>query len=82
MATPPFMAMQPALQNPGRPREHLFRLTRNRTNPGDQYTLAPDTEHWFQAGDKGAVVSESSTRSRDGCDVFTDPQIQRATRIG
>ncbi len=49
--------------------------------PGDQYTLAPDTKHWFQAGDKGAVVSEFSTRSRDECDVFTDPQIQRATRV-
>jgi D-lyxose ketol-isomerase len=50
-------------------------------NPGDQYTLAPDTKHWFQAGDEGAVVSEFSTRSRDECDVFTDPQIQRATRV-
>jgi D-lyxose ketol-isomerase len=50
--------------------------------PGDQYTLSPDTKHWFQAGDAGAVVSEFSTRSRDECDVFTDPQIQRATRIG
>jgi D-lyxose ketol-isomerase len=50
-------------------------------NPGDQYTLAPDTKHWFQAGEDGAVVSEFSTHSRDECDVFTDPQIQRATRI-
>ena len=51
-------------------------------DPGDQYTLTPDTKHWFQAGDEGAVVSEFSTRSRDECDVFTDPQIQRATRVG
>ena len=50
-------------------------------NPGDQYTLLPDTKHWFQAGDQGAVVSEFSTRSRDECDIFTDQQIQRATRI-
>jgi D-lyxose ketol-isomerase len=50
-------------------------------NPGDQYTLAPDTLHWFQAGDGGAVVSEFSTRSRDECDVFTDAEIQRATRV-
>ena len=50
-------------------------------NPGDQYTLVPDTKHWFQAGDQGAVVSEFSTRSRDECDIFTDPQIQRATRV-
>jgi len=50
-------------------------------NPGDQYTLLPDTLHWFQAGDEGAVVSEFSTRSRDESDIFTDPQIQRATRV-
>jgi D-lyxose ketol-isomerase len=50
-------------------------------NPGDQYTLVPDTLHWFQAGDQGAVVSEFSTRSRDESDIFTDPQIQRATRV-
>ena len=46
-------------------------------NPGDQYTLMPDTLHWFQAGPEGAIVSEFSTRSRDEADVFTDPEIQR-----
>jgi len=45
--------------------------------PGEQYTLAPDTLHWFQAGRKGAVVSEFSTHSTDENDVFTDPEIQR-----
>ena len=45
--------------------------------PGDQYTLPPDTWHWFQAGPHGAVVSEFSTRSRDEYDVFTDPDIVR-----
>ena len=45
--------------------------------PGDQYTLAPDTWHWFQAGPEGAVVSEFSTTSRDEYDVFTDPDIIR-----
>jgi D-lyxose ketol-isomerase len=49
--------------------------------PGDQYTLEPDTLHWFQAGDQGAVVSEFSTTSTDEADLFTDPEIQRATRI-
>jgi mRNA-degrading endonuclease toxin of MazEF toxin-antitoxin module len=39
--------------------------------PGDQYTLPPDTLHWFQAGPKGAVVSEFSTTSLDELDVFT-----------
>jgi D-lyxose ketol-isomerase len=45
--------------------------------PGDQHTIPPDTLHWFQAGDEGAIVSEFSTRSRDETDVFTDPRIVR-----
>ena len=49
--------------------------------PGDQYTLAPDTLHWFQAGDEGAIVSEFSTRSSDELDVFTDSRIGRATVV-
>ena len=49
--------------------------------PGDQYTIPPDTLHWFQAGDEGAVVSEFSTESRDDLDVFSDPRIQRETVV-
>jgi D-lyxose ketol-isomerase len=49
--------------------------------PGDQYTLAPDTLHWFQAGGTGAVVSEFSTESVDEADVFTDPDIKRAPEV-
>jgi D-lyxose ketol-isomerase len=45
--------------------------------PGDQYTIPPDTLHWFRGGDEGAVVSEFSTQSRDEADVFTDPRITR-----
>jgi D-lyxose ketol-isomerase len=45
--------------------------------PGDQFTIPPDTLHWFRAGPEGAVVSEFSTRSRDETDVFTDPRIVR-----
>ena len=45
--------------------------------PGMQYTIAPDTLHWFQAGAQGAIVSEFSTRSRDEFDIFTDPDIRR-----
>ncbi|HEY2542687.1 MAG TPA: cupin domain-containing protein [Gaiellaceae bacterium] len=45
--------------------------------PGDQFTIPPDTLHWFRAGDDGAIVSEFSTTSRDEHDVFTDPQISR-----
>ena len=50
-------------------------------NPGDQYTIYPDTWHWFQAGAEGAVVSEFSTRSTDENDIFTDEGIQRITKI-
>jgi len=49
--------------------------------PGEQYTVSPNTLHWFQAGGEGAVVSEFSTRSRDEADVFTDPNIERQTRL-
>ena len=45
--------------------------------PGEQFTIPPDTLHWFQTGDEGAIVSEFSTRSRDETDVFTDPRIVR-----
>jgi D-lyxose ketol-isomerase len=49
--------------------------------PGDQYTIPPNTLHWFQAGPKGAVVSEFSSTSRDEADVFTDPNIKRLPEI-
>ena len=45
--------------------------------PGQQYTLSPNTLHWFQAGATGAIVSEFSTKSRDDADVFTDQDIKR-----
>jgi D-lyxose ketol-isomerase len=45
--------------------------------PGAQHTIPPDTLHWFQAGDEGAVISEFSSPSRDELDVFTDPRIVR-----
>lgn len=50
-------------------------------NPGEQYTIYPNTKHWFQAGEKGAVVSEFSTRSSDETDIFTDIRIKRLPEI-
>ena len=50
-------------------------------DPGEQHTIPPGTLHWFQAGPEGAVVSEFSTESRDELDIFTDPEIGRATVI-
>lgn len=48
---------------------------------GEQYTLYPNTRHWFQAGSEGAVVSEFSTHCYDEHDIFTDPRIQRLPTI-
>lgn len=45
--------------------------------PGGQYTLAPGTLHWFQAGDEGAVVSEFSSTNTDDIDIWTDPRLKR-----
>ena len=46
-------------------------------HPGEQYTIYPDTRHWFQAGSEGAVISEFSTTSHDEYDIFTDTRINR-----
>lgn len=45
--------------------------------PGDQLTLPPDSLHWFQAGDDGAILSEFSSTSTDENDVWTNPNIKR-----
>lgn len=50
-------------------------------HPGEQLTVPPDTLHWFQAGPEGAIVSEFSTQSRDDLDLFTDPEVMRATFV-
>ena len=49
--------------------------------PGEQYTIPPQTWHWFQGGPEGAIVSEFSTRSLDEYDLFTDQSIKRLPEI-
>jgi D-lyxose ketol-isomerase len=49
--------------------------------PGDQFTIPPNTLHSFRAGPAGAVVSEFSSTSRDELDVFTDPNVRRETVV-
>ncbi len=44
---------------------------------GEQFTIAPNTLHWFQAGEDGAIISEFSSPSDDSSDIFTNPQITR-----
>jgi len=50
-------------------------------NEGQQYTLKPNTKHWFKAGPAGAVISEFSTSSYDEGDIFTDENITRAPEV-
>jgi D-lyxose ketol-isomerase len=66
---------------PERYKKHLSVWHEMVLRPGDQYTIAPDTLHWFQAGDNGAIVSEFSSTSTDERDVFTDPNITRIPEI-
>lgn len=49
--------------------------------PGSQFTLPPDSLHWFQAGDQGAVLSEFSSTSTDDNDIWTNPNIKRAPKV-
>jgi D-lyxose ketol-isomerase len=49
--------------------------------PGAQFTLPPNTLHWFQAGDDGAVVSEFSSTNTDEYDLWTDSRIRRIPKI-
>lgn len=74
-------AQNPACRPPAGSKDHYHVWHEIRLLPGDQYTIYPDTAHWFQAGPDGAVVSEFSTRSRDELDIFSDPRIARRPQI-
>lgn len=68
--------------NPPENKQKYFTVWKEITlSPGEQYTLLPDTFHWFQAGQEGAIVSEFSTKSVDEKDIFTDPDINRIPEI-
>lgn len=69
----------PKARVPEDKKEHFTAWREVILRPGVQYTLAPNTLHWFQAGEQGAIVSEFSTTSRDELDIFTDPEIQRVS---
>lgn len=66
---------------PERHRKHLSVWQEIVMKPGDQHTIKPGTLHWFQAGDKGAIISEFSSTSIDELDVFSDPNIKRMPSI-
>jgi D-lyxose ketol-isomerase len=49
--------------------------------PAGSRTFRPGEKHWFQAGPEGVVVYSFSSVARDALDGFTDPTIERVTRI-
>lgn len=71
----------PACTPPTASREHYTVWHEIVLRPGQQYTIPPDTDHWFQAGDHGAIVSEFSSTSTDQNDIFRDPRIIRAPAV-
>jgi D-lyxose ketol-isomerase len=81
-----YMEGPPTAQPVARPpagRAHTYTVSHEVVlRPGEQWTIPPNTLHWFQAGPEGAVVSEFSTRSRDAYDIFTDPEIRRLPVVG
>jgi D-lyxose ketol-isomerase len=74
-------AAQPKAQVPSGSEAYYTVFHEIELNPGEQYTIAPNTLHWFQAGDEGAIVSEFSSTSRDEYDIFTDTRIERIPQI-
>ncbi len=74
-------APAPKAEVPAIYRKHLTVWHEIVLRPGDQYTLPPNTKHWFQAGDEGCVVSEFSSASIDEKDIFTDPRVRRIPDI-
>jgi D-lyxose ketol-isomerase len=71
----------PKARVPEKYRKYLSVWKEVMLKPGDQFTLPPNTKHWFQAGDEGCVVSEFSSTSLDETDIFTDPRVQRIPQI-
>ncbi len=59
------------------PGEHYDSMHEVVLEPGEQYTIPPDTWHWVPAGPEGARVSEFSSTSVDESDVFRDPRVDR-----
>jgi D-lyxose ketol-isomerase len=74
-------AAQPRAQAPEGSEQYYSVWNEVVLQPGEQFTIPPDTWHWFQAGGDGAVVSEFSSPSTDDADIFADPRIVRQPAI-
>jgi D-lyxose ketol-isomerase len=70
-------APRPKAKIPGRYKGKFTVWNEIVLHPGEQYTIPPNTLHWFQGGPKGAVVSEFSSKSIDETDEWTDTNIKR-----
>ncbi|MCL1888811.1 MAG: D-lyxose/D-mannose family sugar isomerase [Kiritimatiellaeota bacterium] len=70
-------AAKPSVAPPAAPAGSYTVFHEIKLNAGDQHTIEPDTLHWFKAGPRGAIVSEFSSTSRDGTDIFSDPRVKR-----
>jgi D-lyxose ketol-isomerase len=70
----------PSVSPPTR-EEHYTAEREIHLTPGEQFTIPPDTNHWFKAGDEGSVISEFSSKSVDEKDVFTDPEVDRLSNL-
>ena len=68
---------RPGCQAPAESADHYTVWNEIVLRPGEQFTIPPDTLHWFQAGPDGAIVTEFSSTSRDELDYFSDPRIRR-----
>jgi D-lyxose ketol-isomerase len=71
-------AQKPRAVPPGESYQPLHEVV---LHEGEQFTIPPDTWHWFQAGPEGAIISEFSTTSRDELDIFLDPNIKRLPEV-
>lgn len=71
----------PKVQPPQSTREYYTVSHEIVLQPGQQFTMNPNTKHWFQAGKEGCVVSEFSTKSYDEYDIFTNPNTRRMPEV-
>ena len=71
----------PQVQPPEKDKDYFTVFHEIVLQPGDMFTMKPNTKHWFQAGPEGAIVSEFSSQSNDDTDVFTDPRIDRTFKV-
>ena len=71
----------PKVQPPEKDRDYFTVFHEIVLQPGDMFTMKPNTKHWVQAGPEGAIVSEFSSQSNDDTDVFTDPRIDRTFKV-